>query len=255
MLLNLTRPLCYFDIESTGTNTQTDRIITLFATKYFTDNTKIDFEIKVNPGCPIPAGSTKIHGITDADVQNAPLFVDIAPEVLAFFTGCDLATFNGNKFDIPLLLEEFTRCGLKWDLTGICFVDVAILDRKLRPRKLKDIYKHYTLKELENAHNAEADINATYEVLECMLCPVYELPREVADLALLCSDGKPRLDVAGKFCYNDAGEICFNFGQHKDKPAAAEFSYLQWMLSAKDKNGAASFSEDTKHICYMLLGQ
>jgi DNA polymerase III subunit epsilon len=165
MQLNLKRPIAFFDIESTGTNVVKDRIVELCIFKVFTDGTTETRLRRVNPGMPIPPEVTAIHGISDADVANEPQFRQIAKSLHEYLKDCDLAGYNSNKFDVPMLIEEFLRCDLEFDIKNRNLVDVQNIFHKMEPRTLKAAYKFYCGKELVDAHSAEADTMATYEIL------------------------------------------------------------------------------------------
>ncbi len=244
--LNLTRPLAFFDIETTGLNVATDRIVEISVLKIFPPDggRKESKTLLINPTIPIPKEVTKIHGITDVDVADAPTFNDCAKELAVFFGDSDLAGYNCNYFDIPLLMEEFLRAGIDFDMQDRKMVDVQGIFHKKEERTLSAAYKFYCGKSLENAHSAEADITATHEILEAQLEKYPDLKNDVGFLHNFASRSK-RVDFSGRFIYNEKGIIVFNFGKHAGKPAEEIFikepSYYSWMMNGE-------FSLHTKKI-------
>ncbi|HNO72025.1 MAG TPA: exonuclease domain-containing protein [Bacteroidia bacterium] len=245
--LNLTRPLAFFDIETTGLNIASDRIVEISILKVFPPdgNKKESKTLLINPTIPIPKEVTKVHGISDLDVANEPTFKEYAQELSSFLQGCDLAGYNCNYFDIPLLMEEFLRAGIDFNMKDIKMVDVQAVFHKKEERTLSAAYKFYCGKVLEKAHSAEADINATYEILEAQLERYTDLGNDVSWLHNFTSRSKKTVDFAGRFIYNDKNVIIFNFGKHAGKSAEevfkAEPSYYAWMM-----NG--DFSLHTKKV-------
>lgn len=244
MNLELSRPIAVFDLETTGVNTSTDRIIEISIHKVHPNGKQETRTHRVNPGIPIPPKSTAIHGISDADVANEPTFSELAANLYIFLNDCDLAGFNSNKFDVPLLVEEFHRADYDFDVTERNLVDVQNIFHKKEPRTLVAAYQFYCGKDLSNAHSAEADTLATYEILEAQLAKYPELDRK-PELLSKFTTMHNAVDLAGRFVKNDENVIVFNFGKHKGKPAtevlAAEPSYYGWMM-----NG--DFSQNTKAV-------
>lgn len=243
--LNLQNPILFFDIESTGLNVATDRIVEISALKVMPNG---DQEIKtrrINPTIPIPAEAQAIHGISDEDVKDCPTFNQIAKSMAQWMKGCDIAGYNSIKFDIPLLAEEFLRAGVDFDFRKRKLVDVQNIFHKLEQRTLSAAYRFYCQKELENAHSAEADTVATYEILLAQLERYpNELKNDVEFLANFSTRSKIA-DYAGRMAYNEKGEVVFNFGKHRGKKVAdvlrAEPSYYNWMMDG-------DFTQDTKKI-------
>ena len=243
--LNLQNPILFFDIESTGLNVATDRIVEISALKVMPNG---DQEIKtrrINPTIPIPAEAQAIHGISDEDVKDCPTFNQIAKSMAQWMKGCDIAGYNSIKFDIPLLAEEFLRAGVDFDFRKRKLVDVQNIFHKMEQRTLSAAYRFYCQKELENAHSAEADTVATYEILLAQLERYpNELKNEVEFLANFSTRSKIA-DYAGRMAYNEKGEVVFNFGKHRGKKVAdvlrAEPSYYNWMMDG-------DFTQDTKKI-------
>ena len=216
MQLNLRNPLVFFDLETTGINIVKDRIVEISYVKVFT-NGKVETRTRrINPGMPIPPESTAIHGITDEDVKDSPTFKEIAKSLATQIEGCDLAGYNSNRFDIPMLAEEFLRAGVDIDLNRRKFIDVQTIFHKMEQRTLSAAYKFYCNKSLENAHTAEADTLATYEVLKAQLDRYPDLKNDVAFLSQY-SCYSNNVDFAGRMVYNDKGEEVINFGKYKGR--------------------------------------
>lgn len=233
MNIKLNRSIVFMDIESTGLNIVTDRIVELALLKVNEHGEKITKTFRVNPEMPIPAEVTKIHGISDSDVANSPTFKMIAGEVASIIRGCDLGGYNSDKFDIPMLAEEFDRAGYDIDLKENKFVDVQAIFFLKEPRNLAAAYKFYCSKDLLNAHSALADVEATWEILQSQLEKYSDLGRTVDSLSSI-GQGSRFVDFAGRVAYNDAGEEVFNFGKFKDQRVtdvfARERSYYDWMM-------------------------
>ncbi|GAB3905910.1 3'-5' exonuclease [Mucilaginibacter boryungensis] len=246
MKLNLKRPLAFFDIEATGTNIGADRIVELSVIKLNPDGSEEVKTWRVHPGMPIPLESSLIHGIYDEHIVNEPLFAAIGADIAAFIADSDLAGYNSNKFDIPMLMEEFMRAGIEFDLDQRHFVDVQNIFHQMEQRTLKAAYKFYCDKDIINAHSAEADTRATMEVLLAQIAK-YELTEwedkqgkrsipVVGDVEALhkFTNLNRTVDFAGRMVYNDEGEELFNFGKHKGKKVEDVFniepSYYSWMM-------------------------
>ena len=234
MKLNLSKPLAFFDLETTGINIATDRIVEISIVKLLPDGGK---EIKtklINPTIPISAESSAIHGITDADVADKPTFKEVAKEFYSFIEGCDLGGFNSNRFDVPLIAEEFLRADVDFDVSKRKLVDVQNIFHKMEQRTLSAAYKFYCGKTLDNAHSAEADTIATYEILEAQVEKYDELENDVAFLSEF-SQRNRNADLLGRFIFNEDGVEVFNFGKHKDTPVeevlAKEPGYYNWMMN------------------------
>lgn len=233
MLLKLKRPLVVFDLETTGTNITRDRIIELALIKINLNHTQLEFHFLFNPEIPIPPEATAIHGITDEDVADKPLFKTKAAEIAKIFQGCDIAGYNSNKFDFPLLVEEFLRAGIDFEPDGRMFIDAQRIFHVFEPRTLAAAYKFYCNKTLENAHSAMADTKATLEVLIAQLQKYEALNNDLAEAHKLSGQSK-MVDLAGRMVLNDQGEAIFNFGKHKGKPVKTvlqeEPSYYHWII-------------------------
>ncbi|HWY11882.1 MAG TPA: exonuclease domain-containing protein [Bacteroidia bacterium] len=246
MKLNLTRPIVFFDLETTGLNIGSDRIVEVCLHKVNTDNSTETKTWRVNPQIPIPIFISKIHGIFDKDVAGCPTFKELAPQLSTFIGNADLAGFNSNKFDVPFLVEEFLRAEVDFDLKNRKLVDVQNIFHFMEPRNLKAAYKFYCDKDLINAHSAEADTIATYEIFVAQL-ERYEnteikdergnlyipVKNDISILSTLTAKTK-NADLAGRIIFNENGIEVFSFGKHKDKPVTEVFekepSYYNWMM-------------------------
>lgn len=214
MQLNLKNPLVFFDLETTGINITNDRVVEISYLKVKPDGSEESRTRRVNPQIPIPEQATAIHGITDEDVKDCPTFKEIAKSLAAQIEGCDLAGFNSNRFDIPMLAEEFLRAGVDIDLNRRKFIDVQTIFHKMEQRNLVAAYKFYCGKELMDAHSAESDTRATYEVLMSQLDRYPELENDVDALSKFSSFNR-NVDFAGRMIYNENGEEVINFGKYK----------------------------------------
>lgn len=248
MKINLLKPLAVFDLETTGTNVATDRIIEISIIKLTPDDKEHVLTQRINPTIAIPAEATAIHGISNEDLKNEPTFADAGPRIASFLVNCDLAGYNSNKFDIPLLVEEFLRADIPFDIKGRRFVDVQNIFHKMEPRTLRAAYKFYCQKELIDAHSAEADARATLEVLKSQIM-CYENVEYVGADGIVCkpiindikalhdfSFQNRNADMAGHIIYNAKNNEVFNFGKYKGKTVDEIFmiepSYYDWMMKA-----------------------
>lgn len=246
MKLNLKRPLAFFDLETTGVNVGADKIVELAILKAMPDGSEQVMVKRINPQIPIPLESSLIHGIYDKDIANEPTFAEKAQEVADFIGNADLAGYNSNKFDIPMLLEEFLRVGVNFDMSDRKFVDVQNIFHQMEQRTLKAAYRFYCAKDLINAHSAEADIRATYEVLLAQLEKYKDTTFEDKkgnvstpvqnDVEALhkFTNMNNSVDYAGRIVFNEKGEECINFGKHKGRTLVEIFntepSYYSWMM-------------------------
>lgn len=245
MQLNLKNPLLFFDIESTGLSVATDRIVEISAVKIMPNG---DQEIKtrrLNPTIPISPEAQAIHGISNEDVADCPTFKEVAKSLANWMSGCDFAGYNSTKFDIPMLAEEFIRAGVDFDFRKRKLVDVQNIFHKMEQRTLGAAYKFYCGKVLENAHSAEADTIATYEILMAQLDRYTDLKNDIQFLAEFSTKNR-NLDYAGAVVLNENDVPIFNFGKHKGKSVESVFNredpnYYSWMMS-KD------FTLDTKNV-------
>ena len=243
MELQLKRPLVFFDIESTGLSPEKDRIVEISLIKVYPDGHEEVRTRRLNPECHIPEESTAVHGITDDDVRDCPTFRQVAKSLASMIQGCDIAGYNSNRFDVPLLGEEFLRADVEVDFSRCRFIDVQTIFHKMERRTLEAAYKFYCDKALTEAHSAEADTRATLEVLKAQLDRYPEdLQNDVEFLSSFTTQQR-NLDLAGRFVYNEKDEVVINFGKHKGTPVAEvlkkEPGYYDWVMKA-------DFSEDTK---------
>ena len=234
MQLNIKNPIVFFDLETTGINIVTDRIVEISILKVHPNGMEESKTVRVNPEMPIPKMASDIHGITDEDIKDSPTFKEVAKILYKFIEGCDLAGFNSNRFDIPLLAEEFLRVGVEIDFSKRKFIDVQTIYHKMEQRTLSAAYQFYCGKDLNNAHSAEADVKATYEVLKAQLDKYSQLKNDIDFLAKFSSFNR-NADFAGRIIYNDNGEEVFNFGKYKGKKVTdiltREPSYYAWMMN------------------------
>lgn len=235
MNLKLSKPICFFDLETTGINISKDRIVEISILKVFPNGNKESKTWLVNPEMPIPAETTAVHGITNEKVANEPTFKDLATDINRMISGCDLAGYNSNKFDIPLLAEEMLRVGIDFDMDTTVAVDVQNIFHKMEQRTLVAAYKFYCDKDLTNAHSAEADTTATYEVLCSQLDKYPELENNMKFLSEF-SSRRRTADFAGFIAFNEHDEEVFTFGKHKGKLVAEvldkEPGYFGWIQNA-----------------------
>ncbi|MFT3681127.1 MAG: 3'-5' exonuclease [Ferruginibacter sp.] len=233
MSLQLNRPIAFIDLETTGVSLSTDRIVEIAIVKIMPDESRQKKRKLINPEMPIPPSSTEIHGITDEMVKDAPTFKQASNELKQFIESCDLAGYNSNRFDIPLLMEEFLRAGIVVDLSNRRMVDVQHIFYTMEPRTLSAAYKYYCEKELESAHSAEVDINATIDVLFSQLKRYPNLGNSVDSILKLIGEDKI-VDYARRFSFDEKGQEIFNFGKHKGRRVTevlkAEPQYYDWMM-------------------------
>lgn len=250
MNIQLQRPLAIFDLETTGTNTVTDRIVEIAIVKTLPNGEQQRKRKLVNPQMPIPKGAQDIHGISDEMVKDAPTFKEIANEINQFLDNCDIGGYNSNKFDIPILVEEFLRVGLDFNLAGRKLVDVQKVFHKMEQRTLSAAYKFYCDKSLEDAHSAEADAMATWEVMQAQIQRYPTIGNTIESILAFTGEEK-FVDLSRRFVLqNDT--VVFNFGKHKGKSVADvlkhEPQYYDWMMKG-------DFSLHTKQIISEILNQ
>lgn len=235
MKLNLTKPICFFDLETTGTNISKDRIVEISILKVFPDGKEECKTWLVNPEMKIPKEVIAIHGISDEDVKDKPTFKELAKEINNYLKDSDLGGFNSNRFDIPILAEEMLRAEVDFDMKNRVSIDVQTIFHKMEQRTLSAAYKFYCDKNLDDAHSAEADTRATYHVLKAQLEKYDSLENDTKFLAEF-SSRKQYADFAGFIAYNKKGEECFAFGKHKNKRVVdvmeEEPGYFGWLLNA-----------------------
>ena len=244
MELNLVKPIIFFDLETTGTDISKDRIVEICYIKVWPDGREMEYTKRINPGMHIPEGASAVHGIYDDDVKDCPTFKEVAREIANEFEGCDVAGFNSNRFDLPLLAEEFLRAQVDIDLSRLRAIDVQVLYHKREPRTLSAAYKFYCGQVLEDAHSALADTRATYEVLKAQLSHYDDMPNDMEALSKE-SAFTNNVDFAGRIVYDANGKEVFNFGKYKGMPVDAVLDrapgYYGWMM-----NG--DFSLNTKQV-------
>lgn len=249
MKLNLKRPIVFFDLETTGTDIANDRIVEISYIRVEPNGNEESKNMRINPTRHIPEGASAVHGIYDEDVKDCPTFKDAAPELQKAFSGCDLAGFNSNRFDIPLLVEEFLRAGINIDLTNCKRVDVQNIYHKLERRTLVAAYKYYCDKDLENAHSALADTRATLEVLEAQLDRYPDVLKNDIDQLSEYSTMDKIVDFAGRFVYDEMGKEIVNFGKYKGKTVESVLrcdpSYYDWIMKS-------DFTLNTKQVITSL---
>jgi DNA polymerase-3 subunit epsilon len=235
MNLNLTKPIVFFDLETTGVNIATDRVVEIAILKVFPNGNKESKTWLVNPEVEIPAAATAVHKITNEQVVTEPTFKELAPEIDTMIAGCDLAGFNSNRFDIPLLAEELMRAGIDFNMKDRKAIDVQVIFHKKEQRTLGAGYQFYCGKVLEGAHGAEADTNATYEILLAQLEKYDDIENSVDALSAYSTHGK-RADFAGFILRNEEGEEIFSFGKHKGRTVEAVLKenpgYHNWIQNA-----------------------
>lgn len=251
MRLKLDRPLIIFDLETTGTNILSDRIVEISLIKVYPDGTQERKTRRLNPEMPIPAEATAVHHITDEMVKNEPTFRQISKSLLNIFDGADVAGYNSNKFDVPLLIEEFARVGEKFDMEGRKFIDVQNIFHKMEQRTLIAAYRFYCGKDLNNPHSAVADTQATFEVLLGQLERYPDLGADVESLADFSRMNKA-VDLAGRIVEDEKGEPVFNFGKHKGRSVKDVFrrepSFYSWMMQGE-------FAKNTKDVITKLFAE
>ncbi len=246
------QPAAILDLETTGKDPQTAKIVEISVVKVMPDGTKDIRTMKVNPGIPIPEEASDVHGITDEMVKDMPTFPQLAKAIKAFIADCPyIVTFNGNHYDLPLLVEEFTRAGVEWEYSDHVSIDACTIFKRQEARTLEAAVRFYLNREHEGAHGAESDTLATWDVLQAMLEKYPDLKAmNPEELAKYCNYDKKAIDIAGKFGYNDEGQIIFTFGKHEGVVATTQKAYLEWMISPK-----ATFSADVIKHAKRILGK
>ncbi len=235
MAIDLKRPLAVFDLETTGVRIGKDRIVQVAVVRLMPDGTRQKWQCLVNPEMHIPAEATAVHGITDADVAEAPALADIADELLSQLRGCDLCGFNVLRFDLPFLGEELYRVGTTWDTTAVRVLDPMRIYHHFERRDLSAAARFYLEREHSGAHDAMADVEMTADVLLAQLERYTELPNDVAALGEFCGDRKRTPDAAGKLAFDDQGGICLAFGKYKgwliENIGRNDPGYMQWLMT------------------------
>ena len=244
MELNLKKPIIFFDLETTGTNITTDRIVEISMIKIMPNGEEKERTLRINPEMPIPAEATAVHHISNEDVANCRTFKEVAKDLAQSFVGCDIAGFNSNKFDIPMLDQEFQRVGVKFDFTKPRFIDVQTIFHKKEQRTLVAAYKFYCGKDLTDAHSANADTRATYEVLKAQLDMYDDLPNDMEALSEYSSQNR-NVDLAGRVIYNENRQEVINFGKYKgqlvEDVLKKDNGYYSWIMQG-------DFPQNTKDV-------
>ncbi|MBY0347741.1 MAG: 3'-5' exonuclease [Hydrotalea flava] len=232
MNIQLNKPVATIDLETTGINIGTDKIVEIAIVKIMPDGTRQVKRKLINPGMPIPKGASDVHGITDEMVKNAPTFKQVANEIKQFIGNADLCGYNSNRFDIPMLIEEFSRSGLDFSIEGRKFIDVQKIFHLKEQRTLSAAYKFYCNKQLDGAHGAEVDAMATWEILEAQVERYPDIGKTTDELAKFSGEDD-MVDFARRFIKVNGVEV-FNFGKHKGKPVTQvlkeEPQYYDWMM-------------------------
>ncbi|HVB03878.1 MAG TPA: 3'-5' exonuclease [Chitinophagaceae bacterium] len=233
--LLIKRPLAFIDLETTGTNIATDRIVEIALVKIMPDGSRLTKVKRINPGIPISEQSTAIHGITDEDLKNCKTFKELANELKQFLENCDIAGYNSNRFDFPMLVEEFLRAGITFDAGNRKLIDVQKIFHQMEKRTLGAAFKFYCDKELDNAHSAEADAHATLEILQAQVDRYPELKNDIESLAEFTKE-EDYVDFGRRMIMEKGVEV-FNFGKHKGKPVRVilrdEPQYYDWMMKSE----------------------
>jgi len=234
-MLKLHKPICFFDLETTGLNVGKDRIVEISVLKVFPNGNKESKTLRVNPEILISREAQAVHGISNEDVADEPTFKEIAPQIWEMMKDSDLAGYNSNRFDVPLLAEEFMRSDFEFDIDRHRLVDVQVIFYKKEPRDLTSAFKYYCDKDLKDAHSAAADVEATYEVLKAQIEKYEDLENDIRFLSEFTTQ-KQTADLAGFIVYNDKGDEIFSFGKHKGKKVTEVFDtdpgYYGWIQNA-----------------------
>jgi DNA polymerase-3 subunit epsilon len=244
--MNITRPIVFFDLETTGLDLSTDRAVSIATLKIDLEGKTEEKKILINPEMDIPKEASDIHGITNEMVAYAPTFKQISKSLFSYFENCDIAGFNSDYYDVPLLMKEFSRCGIDFPTWELNLVDVLKFERMLNSNKLSEVYLRYTGKELEGAHDAMNDIKATFEILMCQLEKHGKNDLTPQEIDLMCQGERKRFDLSGKTYLNANGEVCWSIGKNANNPVTKDTAYLNWVLKS-------DFPEETKAKLRTLL--
>lgn len=244
--MNITRPIVFFDLETTGLDLSSDRAVSIATLKIDMDGKTEEKKILINPEMDIPKEASDIHGITNEMVADAPTFKQISKSLFSYFENCDIAGFNSDYYDVPLLMKEFSRCGIEFPTWELNLIDVLKFERMLNSNKLSEVYLRYTGKELEGAHDALNDIRATFEILMCQLEKHGKNDLTPQEIDLMCQGERKRFDLSGKTYLNANGEVCWSIGKNANNPVTKDTAYLNWVLKS-------DFPEETKAKLRTLL--
>ncbi len=242
---NRMEPIIYFDTETTGVDTKTDRIVSICLIKVVNGEREIKKTL-INPGIPIPKSATEVHAINDEMVKDAPTFKQISKGIYEFIKDFDICGYNSNFFDVPLLYNEFNRAGIIWDYSKIVFIDACTIFKRKEQRTLTAAVKFYLNKDHSEAHDAESDVLATIDVLQAQISNYSDIPNDRIGLARYCNYDKDFCDIGGCFTKNELGDYIFNFGKNKGKKASEDKNYLEWM-------NKQDFLPDAKAIINQIL--
>lgn len=247
MKIELNRPIVFFDLETTGTDIQNDKIVQISLIKVNQDKTEEVKTLLINPGIPIPAEATEVHEITDEDVRDKPNFQHYAEEIHNFLLDCDISGYNIHRFDLPLIRFEFQRVGISYDIGNVKVIDPMVIYIKKNPRDLTSAYKQYCHKTLEGAHDAEVDTRATKEILFSQFEQYDDIGDTLDEIAQYSTYSSDRpADIAGKLLYNQEGALIYNFGKNKGSLVTDDLGYARWMINS-------DFPEDTKNLLSELF--
>lgn len=244
--MNIIRPIVFFDLETTGLDLSKDRALSIATLKIDLEGKTEEKKILINPEMAIPKEASDIHGITDEMVADAPTFKQISKSLFIYFENCDIAGFNSDYYDVPLLMKEFSRCGIEFPTWELNLVDVLKFERMLNSNKLEEVYLRYTGKALEGAHDALNDIRATFEILMCQLQKHGKENLTPQEIDLICQGERRRFDLSGKTYLNANGEVCWSIGKNANNPVTKDTAYLNWVLNS-------DFPEETKAKLRTLL--
>jgi DNA polymerase-3 subunit epsilon len=232
--MKISKPIIFFDLETTGVDVVNSRIVQIACIKIDLDGNKEEKCMLIKPLIPIPKEASDVHGITDEKVENAPYFAHIAKALFEYFKDCDIAGYNSDNFDVPLLIQEFERCNIEFPTWELNLVDVLKYERLLNPNNLGAVYERYTGNKLEGAHDALNDVRATLEILLHQIKSNQEKTPEQIDLE--CQGNKKRYDFGNKTYLNKDGVVCWSFGKNLNKPVVEDMGYLQWVLKSDFPN-------------------
>jgi len=244
--MNITRPIVFFDLETTGLDLSKDKAVSIATIKIDLNGSSEEKKILINPEIEIPKEASDIHGITNEMVADAPNFKQISKSLFSYFENCDIAGFNSDYYDVPLLMKEFSRCGIDFPTWDLNLVDVLKFERLLNSNKLGEVYLRYTGKQLDGAHDAMNDVKATFEILMCQLEKHGKKDLTPQEIDLMCQGERKRFDLSGKTYLNANGEVCWSIGKNANNPVTKDTAYLNWVLKS-------DFPEETKTKLRTLL--
>ena len=244
--MNIIRPIVFFDLETTGLDLSKDKIVSIATIKIDLEGNVEEKTILINPQILIPKEASDVHGITNEMVADAPTFKQVSKSLFLYFENCDIAGFNSDYYDVPLLMKEFSRCAIEFPTWELNLLDVLKFEKHLNPNNLKEVYFRYTGKVLEGAHDALNDIRATFEILMCQLQKHGKEDLTPQDIDLMCQGDRKRFDLSGRTYINLNGDVCWSIGKNANNPVVNDPAYLNWVLSS-------DFPDDTKTKLRSLL--